>query len=228
METERSARSTQVPRRDATNRRNYVLARMHQDADDLGVAERHARRPLEVQPAGEQRWKHPYFVDLVLRQLGVLSNSQTKGLDQRFDFLGTTFEERARNVYLRGLRIHTTLDPNAQEAAEDAVKLLPDDLDRISAALAAIEPATGYIRALVGGRDYYPDCEDRRTTETHCCKLAKLNLALGRTAAAPDASRARRSSRSSSPQRSNVASRCTRRIRVIRSRTRSRTARRGR
>ena len=59
-------------------------------------------------------------------------------------------------------------------------KLLPTDLDRLSVALAAIEPSTGYVRALIGGRDYYPDCENEgRPEDATCCRLAKLNLALG-------------------------------------------------
>ena len=45
--------------------------------------------------------------------------------------------------------------------------MLPDGLDRLSAALAAIEPGTGYIRALVGGRDYYPECEPTEPATKH-------------------------------------------------------------
>jgi penicillin-binding protein 1A len=166
---------------DATNRRNYVIGRMRK----LGLlsaaqADRAVAEPLDVKPAGAQIWKQPYFVDLVLRQLGVLRNSRTQRLDPRFDFLGTTGEERSRNVYLRGLRIYTTLDPRAQQAANDAVKnVLPKEFDRLSVAMAAIEPGTGYIRALIGGRDYYPDCEAKKAQSTHLCRLAKLNLALG-------------------------------------------------
>ena len=165
---------------DGTTRRNYVLDRMRRVGFiSTERAERARDEELEIEPAGEQRWTHPYFVDLVLRQLGVLRNSRTQALDPRFDFLGTTAQERSRNVYLRGLRIYTTLDPRAQEAAERAVEVLPDDLERLSVALAAIEPATGYIRALVGGRDYYPSCEEKKEQDTHRCLLAKVNLALG-------------------------------------------------
>jgi penicillin-binding protein 1A len=165
---------------DAKRRRNYVIDRMVRTK--LIGRERGARakaEPLDVEPAGEQRWEHPYFVDLVLRQLGVLRNSRTQALDPRFAFLGTTGAERSSNVYRRGLRIYTTLDPRAQEAAERAAKVLPKDLNRLSVALAAIEPGTGYIRALIGGRDYYPDCEKKKDQRTHACQLAKVNLALG-------------------------------------------------
>ena len=69
-----------------------------------------------------------------------------------------------------GLRIYTTLDPAAQEAAEAAVaSVIPEDGP--SAALAAVDPRTGYVLALVGGADYY-DTSD---------PVAQFNLAtLGR------------------------------------------------
>jgi penicillin-binding protein 1A len=165
---------------DAKTRRNYVIDRMVKTHVISTTRAANAKRaPLLVQPIGESRWEHPYFVDLVLRQLGVLRNNRTQVLDPRFDFLGTTPQERSKNVYLGGLRIYTTLDPRAQVAAEDAVKLLPDGLDRLSVALAAIEPSTGYVRALIGGRDYYPDCEKKADQKTDLCRLAKLNLAIG-------------------------------------------------
>jgi penicillin-binding protein 1A len=165
-------------------RRNTVLARMHRldmiTDVELRVAE---AVPLDVHPVGERQWKHPYFVDLVLRQLGVL-RSRSAGLDPRFNFLGGTFEERSRNVYRGGLRIYTALDPRAQAGAEKAVAtVLPKQLDRLSAALVAIEPRTGYIRALVGGRNYYPDCPDESEVDAQvaspACRLGKVNLALG-------------------------------------------------
>jgi 1A family penicillin-binding protein len=53
-----------------------------------------------------------------------------------------------------GLSIYTTLDPVMQQKAETAVqKYLPKDR-QLQAALIAIEPQTGYIRAMIGGRDY--------------------------------------------------------------------------
>jgi len=57
-------------------------------------------------------------------------------------------------VYQGGLQIHTTLDPSMQAAAEASVAgALPDPSDPY-AALVAIDPATGYVRAIVGGRGY--------------------------------------------------------------------------
>ena len=55
-------------------------------------------------------------------------------------------------VYHGGLRIETTFDPRLQGAAEAAVRAhLPDPKDP-QAALVAVEPQTGFVRAVVGGR----------------------------------------------------------------------------
>lgn len=58
-------------------------------------------------------------------------------------------------VFKGGLTVVTTLDPNVQDLAEAAVdrKLqgLPDNLE---CALVAVDPDTGFIEAMVGGRDF--------------------------------------------------------------------------
>lgn len=54
-----------------------------------------------------------------------------------------------------GLKIYTTLDYNMQRTAEEAVsKYMPKDNQDLQTALIAIEPGTGKIKAMVGGRDY--------------------------------------------------------------------------
>ncbi|MED1784380.1 PBP1A family penicillin-binding protein [Brevibacillus fortis] len=54
-----------------------------------------------------------------------------------------------------GLKIHTTLDPVIQKKAEDIVaSVLPKNNPNLQVALVAMDPATGYIKAMVGGRDY--------------------------------------------------------------------------
>jgi len=53
-----------------------------------------------------------------------------------------------------GLKIYTTLDPVMQKKAEEVVaKYLPKDRP-LQAALVAVDPTTGAIKAMVGGRDY--------------------------------------------------------------------------
>jgi len=53
-----------------------------------------------------------------------------------------------------GLRIYTTLDPETQRAAEEAIgRGIPSGSEQ-QAALVAIDPRNGYVKAMVGGRDY--------------------------------------------------------------------------
>ncbi|MCL2503278.1 MAG: PBP1A family penicillin-binding protein [Coriobacteriia bacterium] len=55
-------------------------------------------------------------------------------------------------VFGGGLRVYTTLDTRLQGLAEDAVKSrLPSGPE---AALVSLDPSNGYVKALVGGRDY--------------------------------------------------------------------------
>ena len=60
-------------------------------------------------------------------------------------------------VYKEGLKIYTTIDMDMQRAAEEAMKNLPDMYDangikQPQGALVAIDPHTGHIKAMVGGR----------------------------------------------------------------------------
>ena len=61
-------------------------------------------------------------------------------------------------VYQEGLKIYTTLDKDMQQAAEVAMQNLPNystdgsGNKQPQGALVAIEPSTGYIKAMVGGR----------------------------------------------------------------------------
>jgi penicillin-binding protein 1A len=61
----------------------------------------------------------------------------------------------AKNVYGGGLRVKTTIDLRAQELAREAVKeALPEDVGP-EAALVALDPKTGAVLAMVGGRNYH-------------------------------------------------------------------------
>ena len=87
----------------------------------------------------------PHFVDFVLNQV----------------------KEAPGFVKEDGLSVYTTLDPDMQQAAQAAVlkgleelekrfkRLRPrGEEDALQAAVIALDPATGSVRALVGGRDY--------------------------------------------------------------------------
>ena len=61
-------------------------------------------------------------------------------------------------VYRGGLRIHTTLDLDVQYAAEEAIKGLKSE-----GAIVAIDPGTGEILAMVGGKDFEQSKFNRAT-----------------------------------------------------------------
>lgn len=65
-----------------------------------------------------------------------------------------------------GITIYTTLDPVAQRAAEDAVKTGLQGSEEQQAALISIDPRNGYIKAMVGGRDYKTNQFNRVLAET--------------------------------------------------------------
>ncbi|MDQ3957770.1 MAG: transglycosylase domain-containing protein [Actinomycetota bacterium] len=157
----------------AKRRRNLVLRKMA----DLGYVDEAAAAAAEsknlgLQPAKEKdEYPAPYFVDYVQRMLTYHPD---------FDFLGDTSSQRTKRLFTGGLRIYTTVDLEMQAAAEDAVN---DTLSYPSdphGALVALEPDTGHVKAMVGGRDWFaPPKKDR---------YAKLNLAI---AAEPDLGRVR-------------------------------------
>lgn len=63
----------------------------------------------------------------------------------------------AQKVYRGGLKVYTSLDIDIQKAAEGV-------LGKYQGAVLAIEPQTGYIKAMVGGRDYQESQLNRATT----------------------------------------------------------------
>jgi penicillin-binding protein 1A len=132
----------------AERRRNLVLSLMEAqgraDAAEVAAAK---GAPLGVgSPPTQAPWQAPYFVAAVLKLLQH---------DPEFAFLGADPVTRADRLFRGGLRIETTLDPGWQEAAETAVSETVPEADDPRAALVAVDPDTGWVRALVGGRDFY-------------------------------------------------------------------------
>ncbi|MDH3499325.1 MAG: PBP1A family penicillin-binding protein, partial [Acidimicrobiia bacterium] len=131
----------------AAARRRLVLQKMTElgwlAPDDATEAD--STPILLAPPLPPEQVRFPYFTEEVKRRL----------LDD--PALGATATDRYNALFRGGLHIYTTLEPSIQLAAEEAVQsVIPPDGP--SAALAAIEPRTGYVRALVGGRDFYdPD-----------------------------------------------------------------------
>lgn len=87
----------------------------------------------------------PYFYDTVKKEL-----KEKAGLDDR-------------SIALGGLRVYTALDPKQQSVAENAISETISETSDIQVGFAAMDPETGYITALVGGRDYNESSFNRAT-----------------------------------------------------------------
>ena len=131
----------------AVERRNKVLGNMlrlktiTQEEYDAAVAEPLALNVTEVSDSGITVNAFPYFVDYV------------KALLQ---------EEFSTDVLFKGgLTVKTTIDPTVQAAAENAAvgnlnnyaATARGNMD-LDIGMTVVDPKTGYIKAMVGGRDY--------------------------------------------------------------------------
>jgi 1A family penicillin-binding protein len=137
----------------ARARRQWVLARMAA----LGFVPRAAAEAAAAEPLGLRRGPPVplgpaagYFVDLVLAEIG--------------------HHDPALEAAVRagGYRVDTTLEPAVQAAADQAFAAylppgVPDarGILQPQGALVAIDPRTGAVRALVGGRNHRLDPFDR-------------------------------------------------------------------
>jgi penicillin-binding protein 1A len=145
----------------AIGRRNLVLARML----DLGMIEEpvHAEAvgsPLGLRLAPEKRrYRAAYFVEHVKEQI------------LHDPLFGPTDRDRYDFLFKGGLRIHTTIDLGMQEAAEKAVHGVLSQPGDPYGALTAIDPRTGHIKAMVGGRDFF--AKPKKDS------VAQVNLATG-------------------------------------------------
>lgn len=135
----------------ARTRRNTVLALMAEQGyitpQQAAAAQ---REPVKTAPAEGFVVSAPYFADVVRVQAERASVDVTKG----------------------GFRVHTTLDPGVQHAAHEALTAGIAELearpsyshakygtgkaatDYLQGAVVAMDPFTGDVRALLGGRDY--------------------------------------------------------------------------
>lgn len=99
-------------------------------------------------------------VKLKLAARSTQSDSNVKTASYFIDYVTQYLIDRygADAVYKDGLKVYTTLDLDMQEAAEEAMHKLPNvridsnGLQQPQGALVAIDPRTGYIKAMVGGR----------------------------------------------------------------------------
>lgn len=136
----------------ATERRNVVLDRMVTAGYiTTSQAEKEKAKPLKVrQGKPNLEYPHPWYMDAVREEL------ETRyGLDDRM-------------VDLMGLKVYTGLDVNAQTTAEKTIGgngNFPKAPEGLEAAMAAIDPQTGEVRALIGGRHYSVQAGFNRATD---------------------------------------------------------------
>lgn len=139
----------------AVARRNVVLQAMRDTGaidDEQAKAARAEKPGLEDSLRGEEA-NGQYFKEQIRRELV-----------DRFGW---------ERVYQGGLRVYATIDTRMQEAADKAVadglkslderraasrrrakQPLPDDEQPLQAALVAMDPATGHVYAMTGGRNF--------------------------------------------------------------------------
>lgn len=127
----------------AQERRNSVLSRMKKLAM---ISEEDLRRainaPLRIHTGADPARLSSYFIDYIIRI--------------------TKDELDTEKPYNTGYRYYTTLDPFLQAAAEEAVARGLEEIEKralsapepLQAALVAVDPKTGWISAMVGGRSY--------------------------------------------------------------------------
>ncbi|MEW6154129.1 MAG: transglycosylase domain-containing protein [Actinomycetota bacterium] len=128
--------------------------RINQAQHDEAVAERLFLRDVNFEPSGpatvvhphlDQQSEHPYFVDYVRRYLVARYGDE--------------------KVYRGGLQVYTSINPELQAMAEAAVnEALRGTTAPLEMSLVSVEPSTGLVRALIGGRDF---------------SRSEVNLALG-------------------------------------------------
>jgi penicillin-binding protein 1B len=139
----------------AKERRNAVLQRMRQ----LGMITEEEHRRVSPSPARTRPRRPPdnlgaYFADFIQRY----SEDQMGG----------------EKLFRTGYRFYTTLDPVHQAAAEEAVakglkeigKFARPSGEPLQAALVAVDPATGELTAMVGGRGY-GETQFNRAVDAH-------------------------------------------------------------
>ncbi len=134
----------------AKERRDYVLTRMEKEGHVTAAQAKAAKRmPIVLAPLFKDRGVAPFFVDYVRREL----------------------EPKYGQAMLAkgGLKIYTTLDLEMQRAATDAIRRGLAEIEKgqvtkqktgdpeqglLQGAMVALDPKTGQILGMVGGRDY--------------------------------------------------------------------------
>ena len=148
----RYSTSERRPERAVEARDRALLAMTENGAITTDQASAAKKTPLEIVGGGLEGSTAPYFVDMVK------------------DHLLDRFSET--ELLSQGFRVYTTLDPELQRAASDAVDMGVKNIDtqlakryarwkkegqpapQAQVAMVVLDPHSGEIKALIGGRDY--------------------------------------------------------------------------
>lgn len=141
-------------RENSIKRRNLVLDRMLSNGyitqEEHDAAQAEEVNLVESIPSNDGILLYPYFTSYVRDLL-----TDPDG----------PYKYSVNEVFKGGLRVITTIDPSMQQKAEAAAAAKLETLnDAVDAAIVATDPATGHVKAMVGGKDY---------------ETQKVNLATG-------------------------------------------------
>jgi 1A family penicillin-binding protein len=120
-------------------RRNYILQAM-------------IDRGWLTAKAGRHAMASKLGISWAAKRQGIANSRAPFFLEKVRQYLVARYGAQAVN--LGGLRVRTTLDLDMQREAEDAVNRAVDQPGAPRAALVAIDPRTGAVRAMYGGRDF--------------------------------------------------------------------------
>jgi penicillin-binding protein 1A len=138
---ERAQRRQRIVLREMFENKKINYQQWTQARADTSIRQRIAeqREKFIAEKRRNKKWRSPYFVSYVKQYL------------QKHHKWDEEYLSRA------GLKIYTTLDPDLQGYAEDAVERQLARLGQstLQAALVCVDPWTGHVVAMVGGRDYY-------------------------------------------------------------------------
>ncbi len=142
----------------ALNRRNAVLDSMAKNnfiTESQANEAKEKELKLETKELSQRQYPYPYFLDYVT--------------DKLVEKYGET------EVFKGGLKVYTTLDPKVQQYAEAAMsrstnfpssKTDATGILQPQGAVVVLDPRTGFIKALVGGREHTQKRQWNRAIQT--------------------------------------------------------------
>jgi len=131
----------------AMERRSTVLKQMMEHKFITEAQYREAEKTQLPTTPNFRKYDAPYFVEILRHEL----------------------ESKYGNaIYASGYRVYSTLDSGMQKAAEDAVRNGISAIEKrerpgVQAALVAMDLRTGYVKAMVGGSDFWKNQFNRAT-----------------------------------------------------------------